>query len=519
MISIKPKILIVDHDATNMELILIEHRLSENKRIEELNDNAQKCCSLIDSPMDATLQTVKDNQILTASTAAITTHQMTQEEICNLGRLNVVDIPDSRVDPLIKELNPNDKATEEQTFKSKVGILKESNLIYERANPQYLKVSTNKELAFQNDLKEKRAAELIIANKELAFQNDEKEKRAAELIIANKELAFQNNLKEKRAAELIIANKELAFQNDEKEKRAAELIIANKELAFQNDLKEKRAAELIIANKELAFQNDEKENRAAELIIANKELAFQNDEKEKRAAELIETNTELTKTNKELDRFVYSVSHDLRSPLTSILGLISFIEEESLETDTLEHAGMIRNSVNRLDEFIKNILSYSRNNRTDLNIVQIPLQKTVSEIVNSLRSVKEAEGIHFEIDIKEQQPFYSDLLRLDTILENLVSNAIKYQKTNHSNGFVKIIGQSNHKKLVLSIIDNGIGIKTKHHEKIFDMFFRIAGKNNGSGIGLYIVKDTIQILQGSIEVHSEEGKGAVFNITLKNLKP
>jgi hypothetical protein len=72
--------------------------------------------------------------------------------------------------------------------------------------------------------------ELIIANKELAFQNEEKEKRAAELIIANKELAFQNKEKEKRAAELIIANKELAFQNKEKEKRAAELIIANKEL-------------------------------------------------------------------------------------------------------------------------------------------------------------------------------------------------------------------------------------------------------------------------------------------------
>ncbi|OIR05688.1 autoinducer 2 sensor kinase/phosphatase LuxQ [mine drainage metagenome] len=110
---------------------------------------------------------------------------------------------------------------------------------------------------------------LIIANKELVFQNEEKEKRAAELVIANKELAFQNDEKEKRANELIIANKELAFQNDEKEKRAAELIIANKELAFQNDEKEKRAAELIIANKELAFQNDEKEKRMAELRIAN----------------------------------------------------------------------------------------------------------------------------------------------------------------------------------------------------------------------------------------------------------
>ncbi|PKL85920.1 MAG: hypothetical protein CVV22_05150 [Ignavibacteriae bacterium HGW-Ignavibacteriae-1] len=158
-------------------------------------------------------------------------------------------------------------------------------------------IIANKELAFQNDEKEKRAAILVIANKELAYQNELKEKRAAELIIANKELAFQNKLKEKRAAELIIANKELAFQNDEKEKRAAELVIANNELAYQNGLKEKRAAELVIANKELAFQNDEKEKRAAELIIANKELAFQNEEKEKRAAELIIANKELAYQN------------------------------------------------------------------------------------------------------------------------------------------------------------------------------------------------------------------------------
>ncbi|MBA3706927.1 MAG: response regulator, partial [Bacteroidetes bacterium] len=147
-------------------------------------------------------------------------------------------------------------------------------------------IIANKELAFQDGEKEKRADELIIANKELVFQNEEKEKRAAELIIANKELLFQNKEKEKRAAELIIANKELLFQNKEKEKRAEELIVANKELLFQNKEKEKRAEELIIANKELAFQNEEKEKRADELIIANKELAFQNEEKEKRAAEL-----------------------------------------------------------------------------------------------------------------------------------------------------------------------------------------------------------------------------------------
>ncbi|MDP2722269.1 MAG: ATP-binding protein [Bacteroidales bacterium] len=176
-------------------------------------------------------------------------------------------------------------------------------------------VIANEELAFQNEVKEKRAAELIIANEELAFQNDEKEKRAAELVIANEELAYQNEVKEKRAAELIIANKELAFQNDEKEKRAAELVIANEELAFQNEIKEKRAAELIVANKELAFQNNEKEKRAAELIIANEELVFQTKVKEKRAAELIMANKELAyqknekekkeAANKELEAFNY----------------------------------------------------------------------------------------------------------------------------------------------------------------------------------------------------------------------
>ncbi|EIA07189.1 PAS domain S-box protein [Flavobacterium frigoris] len=115
---------------------------------------------------------------------------------------------------------------------------------------------------------QKWAMDLRIANRELAFQNNEKEKRAAELVIANHELAFQNTVKEKRAAELIIANEELLFQHDEKEKRAAELYLANEELMFQTGEKEKRAAELAIAGIELDFQNKEREKRE----IVNKEL-------------------------------------------------------------------------------------------------------------------------------------------------------------------------------------------------------------------------------------------------------
>lgn len=233
---------------------------------------------------------------------------------------------------------------------------------------------------------------------------------------------------------------------------------------------------------------------------------------------LEQQNKELIKTNIELDQFVYSVSHDLRSPLTSILGLLSFIEEESKEDDTLQHVEMIRNSINRQDKFIKNILSYSRNNRTVLEIKRIPLRKIANEVVNSLRRIKEAADIDFEINIQEQWPFYSDSLRFNTILENIVSNAIKYRDIDRSS-YIKITGQCDGEKLQLSIADNGIGIASEYHDKIFEMFFRIVGKIEGSGIGLYIVKNTIEMLQGSIQVQSQEGTGTTFIITLKNLKP
>ena len=181
----------------------------------------------------------------------------------------------------------------QERLKSRTKQLEEKNGQLENAN---------KELAYQNEEKEKRAAELAIANKELAYQNEEKDKRAAELVIANKELAYQNEEKDKRAIELSIADKELEFQSGEKEKRAAELSIADKELEFQSGEKEKRAAELIVANKELEFQSSEKEKRAAELSIADKELEFQSGEKEKRAAELIVANKELEFQSKEKEK-------------------------------------------------------------------------------------------------------------------------------------------------------------------------------------------------------------------------
>ena len=253
--------------------------------------------------------------------------------------------------------------------------------------------NVNKELAFQNNEKEKRADELIIANKELAFQNNEKEKRADELIIANKELAFQNNEKEKRAEELIIANKELLFQNNEKEKRASELIIANKELAFQSEEKEKRAAELIIANKELIFQNKEKEKRAAELIIADKELDYQNEEKEKRAAELVIADKELVfqneekekreSANKELEAFSNSVkllSQYSLSLIEASLDPLITINAQGKITDMNEALANVTESPARSSEVLISLI-ISPNHKKPVKFTRKSLPKDLLLII------------------------------------------------------------------------------------------------------------------------------------------
>jgi signal transduction histidine kinase len=385
----------------------------------------------------------------------------------------------------------------------------------------------NRELIFQNEEKEKRAAELSIANKELIFQNEEKEKRAAELIIANKELAFQNEEKEKRAAELSIANKELVFQNNEKEKRAAELIIANTELAFQNEEKEKRAAELIIANKELAFQNEEKEKRAAELIIANKELAFQNEEKEKRAAELIIAN-------KELLAFTYISSHDLQEPLRKIQTFVTIILEN--ENQNLSEKGKynfqrMQLAANRMQQLIDDLLAFSRINTTDHSFEKTDLNIIIEEVKNELRdTINEKQAT---IEIKELCPVNIIAFQFRQLMNNLISNALKFSNpaipshiiicsrtekgsnlNNQNTALPAGVLSAEKNYCHIAVSDNGIGFEPHFSERIFGVFQKLHSKEvyAGTGIGLAIVKKIVENHKGLITATSELNKGATFDI-------
>lgn len=222
----------------------------------------------------------------------------------------------------------------------------------------------------------------------------------------------------------------------------------------------------------------------------------------------------LEKANTELDRFVYSTSHDLRAPLTSILGLINIAEMSGNVDDIKRYLVMMKDRVSLLDKFIKDITDYSRNNRLEVERHHVNLTKISNEVWDLLKYTPEAQQVDFHIDIPQDINIVSDEPRLKTVLLNLLSNAIRYQDNGKPNPYVRLHCHKNGKGYHINVEDNGQGIDPQHHVKVFDMFFRGSESSKGSGLGLYIVKETVTKLSGSIALESTPGVGSTFTIKL-----
>ena len=228
-------------------------------------------------------------------------------------------------------------------------------------------------------------------------------------------------------------------------------------------------------------------------------------------------NQELKTANYELDRFVYSTSHDLRAPLNSMLGLIEIAKDDTNEDITREHLIMLKRSAKKLDGFICDILDYSRNARMEVAMEEINFKELITDITENLKFIGDNNrGIEFITEISGETSIYSDKNRLITILGNLISNAIRYQNAQIANPYVRIQIQISPAETRIVIEDNGIGMSEEVHSKIFDMFYRVSHESVGSGLGLYIVKEAVNKLSGEIKVQSEIGKGTTFLIKIPN---
>ncbi len=225
-------------------------------------------------------------------------------------------------------------------------------------------------------------------------------------------------------------------------------------------------------------------------------------------------NRELTEVNAELDKFFYSVSHDLRAPLASMQGLLALMEPSGQTPESKEYAQMLKGRVDNLDQFIRSITTYAGNSRMDVKLEKVSLHRVVREVLENLRFQPKASKIEVTVDIPSDLELKSDSTRLQIVFGNLIDNAIKYHDLSKAKPYISISHTLERDAVVVTIADNGTGIRPEVLPRIFDMFYRGHDQSYGSGLGLYIVQEALEKLRGNIDVKSTYNEGSVFTISL-----
>lgn len=222
---------------------------------------------------------------------------------------------------------------------------------------------------------------------------------------------------------------------------------------------------------------------------------------------------ELEKTNDELNRFIYSISHELRAPLVSVLGILNLVKMEGLYNSSGEYWGLIEACSNKLDYYIQKTLQYYKNAKNVEEKSDIDFESLLKELID-LYTYIDVETV-FTLNVNQPVKFRGDIFRVEVILGNLISNAVKYQKQTEAHKKVNINVDVNAFEAVITIHDNGIGILKEHLEKIFSQFFK-GNALNGSGLGLFIVKEALNKINGKITVNSTIEEGTTFKINIPN---
>ncbi len=230
---------------------------------------------------------------------------------------------------------------------------------------------------------------------------------------------------------------------------------------------------------------------------------------------------QLKKTTKDLELFLYRSAHDLKAPLTSVEGLLQLLKEEELNDNVKVLVTMLEETLEKgrilLDHMsFASIISEKRRSISPINF-----QRHLDGILRSLKGIENFDAIDFNIDIEQQTDFYFNQELVDSILQNLIQNAICFSrpKTDGHTPHIQIAVKCTEKEVTISVADNGVGIRKNYTSKIFDLYFRGSYENTkGTGLGLYIIKRIVDNFNGSVTVVSKFKKGSTFKVQLPNIK-
>lgn len=241
---------------------------------------------------------------------------------------------------------------------------------------------------------------------------------------------------------------------------------------------------------------------AAEIYDARKELKVKNDR--------------LQKLHSEMNQFVYSLSHELRGPLMSISGISKLAKMETADPMILEYFEMIDSATLKLDDFIYKMLDFYRSTKIENKIESIDFKLVFDQQMAEYLRKWNMEDVEFSVEIIQPFEFYSDEAKIRVILNNLVGNAYKFQKESGSKK-IKISITTSPDQAEICVVDNGIGIEEKHQKDVFNLFHRATQRNVGSGLGLYMVKESVEQMNGKVILKSEPGSGTSVQVILPNL--
>jgi len=230
-----------------------------------------------------------------------------------------------------------------------------------------------------------------------------------------------------------------------------------------------------------------------------------------------QAESELLYKNQELDTFCYKVSHDLKGPVASLKGLCSTARMEIKDPVAVEYFSQIDLTLIRLNEIIYNLIELTKIKEGQIDLTLIDPEILIRNTLAVLRKTDYFQKVDISIDTYAVNELFSDSRYLNTIFLNLLENALKYSRK-QEDSFIRVTIADHKKGVLITFEDNGIGIEREFQAKVFDMFFRATDYSKGSGLGLYLVKNAIEKLNGTIDLKSEAGKGTTFFVYLPNLR-
>lgn len=230
--------------------------------------------------------------------------------------------------------------------------------------------------------------------------------------------------------------------------------------------------------------------------------------------------TELKDTISALELFSYKVTHDVNSPIASILGITDLALNEPNDTDELKmYFELVQESVKQLMNTLDQINKTLRIQKGNTCMELINFEQIILDVKKSLMYMPSYNMVRFEENIEQIADFYFDKLIIISLFQNLIDNAIKYRNETRNDSYIKInVSREDNNNTIITVKDNGIGIIADLQRNIFKLSYRATNQSSGNGIGLYTLRYSIEKLGGHIKFESEENIGTTFTIYLPNKK-